>query len=414
MRKLFIWLALVLGVVVAEGARADTVAASAMWTPGGAVTINDVMYAGCGGVYWGYSQYSAEVGNTRHLSYQCVDGSGNWSGSGTNTTTYGQNDHHADVVHSCGSGYTFQGYPAATCSNDCTSGSLVDAYIANNLSPSTVCQSGCESHIVQASNQCSVGGVQKICGTWKLTGVGCTGGVTASSGSGDFKCPVGQVPGTFNGNWICLPGSSADPIKVTTESTLTSGGDTTVKTVEETIQAGVTTTTTTTVVNGGAPVVTTETKSGVDPAEKSDVQKFCEQNPRASICVEGAWSGSCSSFTCSGDAVECAIAKEIHTRNCTLFETSTASSDLGNAAAAGTDSGTIDNPALLANRESIAMGSMISQTTFLAPSSLADVQFDVFDQQIILKLSTFNSLLTYMGYVVLTFSLLAAIRFVFK
>jgi len=407
------WLAVVLVAALyawVGDSRADTIAATATWSPGGVGSATTAANANCSP---GSSGFITRVGATLQFGFQCFDGT-NWSGSGTPTSNAGLNDHFMTVAYSCPSGYTWNGGLSDTCNNDCTVNALVDGYIAATSSPSTVCLGGCEANIVQASNQCSLAGVQKICGTWKQTGAACTGGVTATAGAGDLLCPVGQVPGTFNVNWICLPGSSTDPIVQVTETTSTSGGDTTVKKTEETIQAGVKTTTTTTTVNGGTPVVQTSTTSGRDPSEKSDVEKFCEQNPRASICVEGAWSGSCSSFTCSGDAVECAIAKEIHTRNCTLFNTVTASSDLGYAAAAGTDSGTTGNPALLANRESIAMGSMISQTTFLAASSLADVQFDVFDQQITVKLSTFNTLLTYMGYVVLTFSLLGAIRFVFK
>jgi hypothetical protein len=48
---------------------------------------------------------------------------------------------------------------------------------------------------------------------------------------------------------------------------------------------------------------------------------FCKDNPTSSICKNSTFGGSCSaSFSCDGDAVQCAIAKEQHQRNCAFYD----------------------------------------------------------------------------------------------
>ena len=51
---------------------------------------------------------------------------------------------------------------------------------------------------------------------------------------------------------------------------------------------------------------------------------FCKKHPDSSICIKGQFGGSCGGgsggFQCKGDAVQCAIAKEIHRRNCEVLE----------------------------------------------------------------------------------------------
>lgn len=70
----------------------------------------------------------------------------------------------------------------------------------------------------------------------------------------------------------------------------------------------------------------------------TDAGEFCKKNPTALMCVKSTWGGSCGGgFTCTGDAVFCAIAKEEHQRNCTLFDTATTLSTLGNNVASGAD-----------------------------------------------------------------------------
>jgi len=132
--------------------------------------------------------------------------------------------------------------------------------------------------------------------------------------------------GTVNGVSVCSPPSdqnTVDSIKSTTAtnpvnpaSAPGSGGSTTTgtSTTCQGAKCTTTTTTTTTPAGGGAPVTTVETKD--EP--KDD---FCKNNPRAVMCITSSFGGSCgSAFTCDGDAVQCATAREIHTRNCRMFD----------------------------------------------------------------------------------------------
>lgn len=57
-----------------------------------------------------------------------------------------------------------------------------------------------------------------------------------------------------------------------------------------------------------------KTSSGSTGGAQSD---YCKQFPNDSKCVAGTFAGNCTSgFVCKGDAVQCAIAKELHRQGC--------------------------------------------------------------------------------------------------
>lgn len=65
-----------------------------------------------------------------------------------------------------------------------------------------------------------------------------------------------------------------------------------------------------------------------EPDEDKD-KEFCKENPEVSICKKGAFDGSCDgSFKCEGDAIQCAIARDQHIRNCQMFDKETEESKL--------------------------------------------------------------------------------------
>lgn len=81
----------------------------------------------------------------------------------------------------------------------------------------------------------------------------------------------------------------------------------------------VTTSSTTTNTSTGGTVNSSSTTTTVDKAD------YCSKNKTAGACKDekgeeegkGKFGGSCSAgFTCEGDALQCAIAKEQHKRNC--------------------------------------------------------------------------------------------------
>lgn len=66
------------------------------------------------------------------------------------------------------------------------------------------------------------------------------------------------------------------------------------------------------------------------PDDNRDKDKdFCKQNPELQICKKGSFSGACnSSFQCEGDAIQCAVARDQHMRNCQFFDNETEESKL--------------------------------------------------------------------------------------
>ena len=90
-------------------------------------------------------------------------------------------------------------------------------------------------------------------------------------------------------------------------------------------------------------------------------QEFCKENPDAPQCKKSNWGGSCGSFTCDGDAIQCAIAREQHKTNCKLFDEKNGHK-LTQAALDGTDEQSADK--LKAKAEQIKMPEKFSQTGF--------------------------------------------------
>jgi len=93
-----------------------------------------------------------------------------------------------------------------------------------------------------------------------------------------------------------------------------------------------TTTTSTTKTDANGTTTTEEGKT----EKKESQESFCKENPTVAFCKNGKWGGGCDAFTCEGDAVQCAIAREIHQRNCEAAK-SNPYTDMTDAAQAGTD-----------------------------------------------------------------------------
>lgn len=162
------------------------------------------------------------------------------------------------------------------------------------------------------------------------------------------RCGAGQCPGEFNGVHMCVSctdiASPEKPVttydrKTETTTTGTPPNQTTeTKTTDTkathdgsgTVTSTTTTSTTKTDANG-----TTTTEQGKTEKKESQ-ESFCKENPTVAFCKNGKWGGGCDAFTCEGDAVQCAIAREIHQRNCDATK-SNPYTDMTDAAQAGTD-----------------------------------------------------------------------------
>lgn len=134
----------------------------------------------------------------------------------------------------------------------------------------------------------------------------------------------GKCPGTVNGVEIWVPCTTTVSERKTTDNKTTTNPDGTTTTSTEgktsttECKAGVctTTTTTTTTVNNN-----TTTTTGTSTKPKS---AYCAESPSDPQCdgeEDSAFAGSCSAgFECRGDAVQCAVAREQHERNCSMFK----------------------------------------------------------------------------------------------
>ncbi|MFY9317521.1 MAG: hypothetical protein WAO95_18435 [Burkholderiales bacterium] len=337
--------------------------------------------------------------------YTCPGG---WTVSGSNCT---------QTTYSCPANYTLSGTMCTT-NPDAGGTQGPQLCIPATSSPGAgACYNGTLYDYQTASNQFAIGGVQQWCGPTQSSGQPCTASTPQGATGSPTSCPAGQVPGTINGQTVCLGAGDANPaqkVETTTTTTTNAQGQPT----------GTATTTTTTKDTGTGSTVTTTTRNpdgtattrtdNVGPnTSKPDVQRFCEQNPDASICKKSTWGGACGAFACDGDAVQCAIAREVYQRNCALFDAPTALSTLGNQVSSGADPQASQNPALEANRTTTSLTGSISQDTFLAPGGLADQQFVVSPRlTVTLPWSQLNYYLSIMGAIVVAFALVFAARIV--
>lgn len=247
------------------------------------------------------------------------------------------------------------------------------AYVSPfTVHPPSICRDGCSLNVgsgyhIPGSN----GGIYGVSGLVN-TGEFCAG-EQGGSGSGNHPsydepgdeppitvtpddnppiCGPGQCPGSAGNPPVAMCVSCKDiatpekPVtdynkKTETTTTGTPPNQTTETTTTETKSthdgSGTVTTTTTTSTTKTDGNGTTTSEEGKTEKKESQ-ESFCKENPTSSFCKEGKWGGSCDNFTCEGDAVECALAREVHQRNCEASKGNTYT-DMSDAAEAGTDTG---------------------------------------------------------------------------
>lgn len=158
---------------------------------------------------------------------------------------------------------------------------------------------------------------------------GQTGGTppvpTGSDTSGPSPCPRPLVPGQVNGQTVCVPAGSATTTGPSTSTTTPSGA----ASAPPGSQSG-TSSSSTTCANGSCNTTVTNYGPGGGGGGPGPVvgetttteseESYCTRNPTSPICDEqdeGSWGGSCEGgFSCDGDAVQCAMARDQHARNC--------------------------------------------------------------------------------------------------
>lgn len=152
----------------------------------------------------------------------------------------------------------------------------------------------------------------------------------------EIPCKKGEFSGHVNGVKTCLSSKSKDNDGTTKKETHSDGSTT--ETITKTTCSNGSCNTTTTTINKDSSGSTTGTST---KEEKETEDEFCQKNPANPLCKksdsgtssgtdgkgegedngEGSeFGGSCDSgFTCTGDAIQCAIAKSQHQDSCKLF-----------------------------------------------------------------------------------------------
>lgn len=150
----------------------------------------------------------------------------------------------------------------------------------------------------------------------------------------EAPCKNGEFSGYVNGVKTCVSSKAKDTDGTTTKKTNPDGSTT--ETTSKTTCSNGSCNTTITTVNKNSSGATTGTST---EEVKETEGEFCQKNPASPICKsdsgngkgegkgegegegEGSeFGGSCDSgFTCTGDAIQCSIAKSQHQDSCKLF-----------------------------------------------------------------------------------------------
>ncbi|MEF9964590.1 MAG: virulence factor TspB C-terminal domain-related protein [Comamonas sp.] len=150
---------------------------------------------------------------------------------------------------------------------------------------------------------------------------------------------------------------------------------------------------------------------GNKPLPDSDKGKdFCKENPTLDSCKTGSFVGSCTAnFKCEGDAVQCAMAREQHIRNCQLFETATQESQLYDSIKdlKGDQTGNLDGA------QTIDIGSLINTSDALGGGScISDINVTVMKSTISLPMSRVCPYMGMLGNILVAVSMLLAARII--
>lgn len=166
-------------------------------------------------------------------------------------------------------------------------------------------------------------------GTWQYLGPSntCTGGSTTPPAQTSLPadtCAPGMQGGYVNGKWTCVNPSTGETQPQSTPAPQTPKTENKETTTTTNPDGSTTTTTTTDHGDGSQTVTVTITQPNGDkeettthtPADKDEHETFCEENPDSPICKDSNFGGDCGSFTCDGDAIQCAIAQHQHQKRC--------------------------------------------------------------------------------------------------
>lgn len=228
------------------------------------------------------------------------------------------------------------------------------------------------------------------------------------------KCE-GGFGGEVNGLEVCVKDKGGNVIETSKDTIKKNEDGSTDKVTEKTTCKGNTcttekTTTTTTNNNTSSSSTTTKTESKED---------YCKANANAQQCKgeeekEGKFGGSCSAgFTCEGDPLQCAIAKDQHKRNCQMFDDKTPESQLYDAEVAKGTSRDVTKD-LPGNREVDVSRDLNSDDVLGGGGGrcISDLNVRVWETEVQLPFSKVCGVLGYLGWILVAVSSLVAFRIV--
>jgi len=230
-----------------------------------------------------------------------------------------------------------------------------------------------------------------------LTGATCTASQTDNTPGDDPACPAGQIRGTINGTSVCVTAGSTitdkPPTTTTTTKTNPDGTTetTTTTTTEKTTCDGdvctttITTNTTTVTKDAQGNTTGTTTETGTETTAGKGGNGSGDGDGEG---TESSFGGACPSFSCDGDAVQCAMALEQHKRNCELL------TDKGTFSREDAE-GEFDTSRNFDKAQLTTEGSLasITSSTFLGGGCLADATYDVHGYSFVIP---FSSLCVYL------------------
>ena len=321
------------------------------------------------------------------------------------------------VRESCPTGHTLAGNtcePPSCPSKGTVEGDSDNAVQSSGKSPgSSVCIGGCEWTGGGAVPSGCLNGKCYTFGPFTSTGGSCTGegasGESTPAPETEAKCAskgMGSI--TINGTTTCVPNSNSESTKETSETKTDSGGTTKTSKKSTTKCEGskcTTTTEETTTGSGGAS--STKTTTTEEPK-----QDYCQKNPTALECKEepeSKWGGSCvGGFSCDGDAVQCAMAREQYSRNCALIDDK--SSPVVQLATTATGAAMPTGHPGLTPIEFNVNSSSINQANPYGTACPDDIHFSVAGHQLNIPLSDICPYLRALGYTLVAVSLWVAFK----
>jgi len=234
-------------------------------------------------------------------------------------------------------------------------------------------------------------------------------------------CPVGSFPGTVNGLPYCAkPSSTVDAPKTTTATPPVAGASapaiadsppfTTTKLEASSCR-------------GDACTITTfyKNEAGETLGSKTETMtqsEYCAQNPGAATCKEKETSWSAADCltppVCDGDAISCAIAAQTFKTACALSPDANDESALYDSEKVNVDTVIVDD---LPGSKTVGINSgMFSTSNVLGGGSggMADLNVTVAGHSVTLPFTTVNTVLTWLGYILMSVGFLLSSRIVVR